>query len=313
MAQFDSAQSALGFVVDQTRAINATVYRAEYPDVDYAALVPVDSSAPEWASGMITYMTDTVGKAEFVSGMAKDIPLADVVRGKSDANYELAALGYEFSLEEINQAALLGIPLSSLKADAARRGAMEMLFGLAMIGETRKNMAGLLNSALVTSGLVAQNAGATSRLWSAKTPQEILKDFDDLLTGAYIASLTVELADTILISPERLAYLNTRTMSDTNSETVLSFIIRTNIYKLTTGRDLTIRAVRQLSTLGTGTTQRMVAYSRNPRNVAFHLPMPHKFIPIWQNGPMNFLVPGIMRTGGTEWRRPGSARYADGF
>lgn len=313
MAQFNSAQEAMGFVQDQAKAINATVYAAEYPDHDYASLIPTDSSAPEWSAGMITYLTDTVGKAQFVSGMAKDIPLADVIRGQSDVNYELAALGYEFSLEEINRAALLGIPLTTLKADAAREGAMEMLYEIALIGRTTKGMAGLLNNASVTSGLVALNAGATSRLWTQKTPNEILRDFDDLLTGGYIASKTIELADTLLISPERMAYLNTRTVSDTNSETLLTFIKRTNIYTMITGQELTIRAVRFLSTLGAGGTQRMVAYKRNPRTLTFHLPMPHKFLPVWQNGPMNFMVPGIFRTGGTEIRRPGAIRYADGF
>lgn len=313
MAQFNTAQEAMGFVQSQAKAINATVYAAEYPDHDYGALIPTDSSAPDWSAGMITYLTDTVGKAEFIAGGAKDIPLADVIRGQSDVNYELAGIGYGFDLEEINRAALLGIPLTTLKADAARQASMEMLYDVAMIGNTRKNLTGLLNSAAVVQGLVAQNAGATSRLWSAKTSQEIIKDFDDLITGGWIASKQVELADTILISPERMAYLNIRLVNDSNSETLLSFVKRTNIYTLTTGLELTIRAVRWLSTLGSGGTQRMVAYKRNPRVVTFHLPMPHRFLPVWQNGPMSFLMPGIFRVGGVEIRRPGAVRYADGF
>ena len=313
MPQFNNAQEAMGFVQDQAKAINTVVYAAEYPDHDYASLVPVDSSAPEWAAGMITYMTDTVGQAQFLSGMGKDVPLADVIRGQSDTNYELAGIGYEFSLEEINRAALLGIPLTTLKADAAREASMEMLYSLALVGSTAKGMAGLLNSAAVTSGLVANNAGATSRLWVNKTADEIRTDVDDLLTGGYIASKTVELADTLLLSPERMAYLNKVTVSSTNSETLLSFIARTNIYTMITGQPLTIRACRPLTTLGAGSTQRMVAYKRNPRTLTFHLPMPHKFLPVWQNGPMNFMVPGIFRTGGTEIRKPGAVRYADGF
>lgn len=313
MAQFNNAQEAMGFVQSQAKAINTTVYKAEYPDFDYASLVPVDSSAPEWSDGMITYLTDTVGQAQFISGMAKDIPLADVIRGQSSVDYELAALGYDFSLEEVNRAALLNMPLTSMKADAARQGAMELLYTLALFGNTAKGKAGLLNSAAAVQGLVAQNAGATSRLWSQKTPKEILADIDAILTGGYVGTNGVELADTLLLSVERLQFLNATTMSDTNSETILSFIMRTNIYKAITGRELTIRAVRGLSTLGAGGTQRMAAYRRDPRTAVFHLPMPHKFLPVWQNGPMNFLVAGIMRTGGTELRRPGAMRYADGF
>ena len=123
----------------------------------------------------------------------------------------------------------------------------------------------------------------------------------------------VELVPTFHWPPERLAYLNSQTMSSTNSETILSFVKRTNIYTLLTGQELMIRAVRQLSTAGASGGQRMVAYKRSPRTLKFHLPMPHKFLPIWQNGPMNFLVPGIMRTGGVEILKPGAMRYADAF
>lgn len=313
MPQFSNAQQAMGFVTDQTKAINATVYKSEYPDHNYAELVPVDSSAPEWSTGMVTYLTDYAGAAQFISGMGGDMPLVSMQRGKVSVDYELAALGYDFTLEEINQAAMLGMNLTSDYAEAAREGAQQMLYSLAMVGNTSKNMTGLCNASGVTYGNVALNGGATSRLWADKTAAEILTDIDSLLTGTYTSSLTVELPDTLLVSPERLAYLNSQTMSSTNSETILSFIKRTNIYTLLTGQELMIRAVRQLSTAGASGSQRMVAYKRSPRTLKFHLPMPHKFLPIWQNGPMNFLVPGIMRTGGVEILKPGAMRYADAF
>jgi len=313
VAQFANAQEAMGFVQDRTKAINATVYAVEYPEHDFASLVPTDTSAPEWSTGMITYLTDYTGAAQWINGMSKDIPLADLQRGQSTVDFAMAGIGYDFNLEEINHAALQGIPLTTSKADAARELSMQKLYNVALYGDPLKGMTGLLNSTAVTAGLVAQNAAADSRLWSAKTPTEVLKDINDLLTGVYIDSNTVEMADTLLLSPERLQYLGSTTMSSTNSETLLAFIMRTNIYKLTTGLELTIRAVRGLSTAGAGGTQRMCAYRRTERTVVFHLPMSPRFLPVWQNGPMNFLVPGIFRTGGTEIRRSGSVRYADGF
>jgi hypothetical protein len=55
----------------------------------------------------------------------------------------------------------------------------------------------------------------------------------------------------------------------------------------------------------------MVAYKKDPKVLKLHLPMPHRFLPIWQNGPFNFVIPGIFRTGGIEIRRPGAVRYLD--
>lgn len=310
--QFANAQEAMGYVVDQTYRINAEVYEQEYPDYDYASLVPVDSTGPEWVRGVITYTTGKVGRAAWQSAKAKDVPLADVTRGRTDQVIDMAAIGYGYDLEEINHASMLGMNLSNMKADSARQAYAEFMYNLALFGDTPKGWYGLLNSTAVTSGLVAQNAGATSRLWSAKTHAEIISDINSLLTGIYTGSQTVEMANTILMSPERLAYLAERTIDGTTM-TVLQFILANNIYTLTTGQQLTIRAVRNLSTAGASATQRMVAYRRDPKVVKLHLPMPHRFLPAWQDGPLSIQVPGIFRTGGIEILRPGAVRYADGF
>jgi hypothetical protein len=44
-----------------------------------------------------------------------------------------------------------------------------------------------------------------------------------------------------------------------------------------------------------------------------HIPMPHRFLPVWQTGPMFYEVPGIFRLGGLEIRRPKAVRYVDGI
>jgi hypothetical protein len=41
--------------------------------------------------------------------------------------------------------------------------------------------------------------------------------------------------------------------------------------------------------------------------------MTHRFLPVWQTGPLVFDVPGIFRFAGVEIRRPKSVRYVDGI
>lgn len=311
--EFATAQEALGFVTDQTYRINANVYAVQYPELNYAELVPVNSEGPEWSSGVITYTTDSGGKAAWFSGKAKDMRLAEVTRGRTETTFDMAGIGYEFDLEEVNRASLVGQPLTNQKADAARRGANEFIHTAALTGDASKGFKGLLNHASPTQGNVALNAGAASRLWADKTPTEIMADINTVLTGIYTGSLTVEMADTLLLPIERLLYLGQRTMSDTNSETILNFIARSNAYTMVTGRQLTIRGVRELITAGASSTARMVAYRRDPAILEFYLPMPHRFLPVWQNGPVNFLIPGIFRLGQLDIKRPASVRYADGF
>jgi hypothetical protein len=313
MPEFATAQDALGYVTDQTYRINADVYATQYPELNYAELVPVNSNGPEWASGVITYVTDIAGKAAWFSGGAKDMRLADVIRGKTEQTFDMAGIGYEFNLEEVNRAALVNQPLTNQKADAARRAGLEFIHSAALFGDTLKNFAGLVNSAAVTQGLVANNAGATSRLWVNKTPDEILADINGVITGIYTGSATVEMADTLLLPVDSFLYLGQRRVDPTMPETIVNFLQRSNAFSLVTGRPLTIRGVNRLETQGAGATRRMVAYRRDPSVVEFHNPMPHRFLPLWQNGPLNFLTPGIFRIGGCEFKRPASIRYADGF
>ena len=98
----------------------------------------------------------------------------------------------------------------------------------------------------------------------------------------------VELADTIYLPDEALNYIAATPYSATTMETILSFVMRTNLYTLTTGRPLTILSVRELSTAATASgvagTGRMVVYKNDENFVKLHLPMPHRFLPVYQDG-----------------------------
>lgn len=75
---------------------------------------------------------------------------------------------------------------------------------------------------------------------------------------------------------------------------------------------MTIRGVPQLDEATAG-ARRMVVYRRDSEVLKFHLPMPLRFLPVWQTGPILFEVPGIFRTGGLEIRLPGAVRYITGI
>lgn len=314
MPEFATAQDAMGFVTDQTYRINSEVYAIQYPELAYEEFLPVNTSGPEWGKGVISYVSSGAGEAAWFAGGADDMRLAEVRRGKIDTQFEMAGIGYQYNLEEINTAALVpGTNLSNQKAEAARFGSKSFLYDIAITGDAAKGMVGLINAALVVAGFVPADGAANSRLWSAKNADLIVRDVNGTLTGIWTGSNTVEMADTLLLSPSRMLFLAQTRLDQYGTETLLAFIMRTNVYTLTTGRPLMVRAVRQLETAGAGGSQRMVAYRRDPRVVEFHLPMPHKFMPVWQNGPLNFVIPGIFRTGGNEIKRPNAMRYADGF
>lgn len=310
---------ALAFVTAQAFKINQRVYEARYPDWDFGRLIYVDTSGPEWAPGVLTYTSDMSGRADWQAAGAKDIPLADVSQDYQTKTFHLAAIGYQFNIEEVNTT--MGFPGAALpdrRARAARLAYMKFMYDLTVKGDAKKGLGGLINYSGVTKTDAAADGDGSVKYWVAsdgtgkKTPAQIVRDINVALQGAWLDTKQIELADTILLPVEAYNYIAATPYSATTMETILSFVQRTNLYTLQTGRPLTIRTVPELSTGDdSGTLGRLVAYKNDPEYVKLHLPMPHRFLPVYQDGPLNFQIPGIFRTGGVELLSTTGVRYVD--
>lgn len=314
MNMFD-AQAALGFLLSQTSHIEQQVWEKKYPDLTYAEDIPVDSSAHPWAKTITYFSSDKVGKAALLHGRANDFPLVDIERTKFETEIVMAGIGYDYSIEELNQAQMV-VPRANLTADkasAARRAYEEFVDGVAYTGGGIAGFTGLINYAGITPTDVADGAGPADTTWETKTADEILKDVNETLTGIWTASNTVELADTLLLPLSTYAFISTKRLDATMTMTVLEYIQKANVYTMQTGKPLRIRARRELETAGVGSpnSKRMIAYKRDPEVVKMHIPMPLRFLPAFQVSPMVVQVPGIFRVGGVDVRRPGAFRYRD--
>ncbi|WP_333571319.1 DUF2184 domain-containing protein [Sphingomonas sp.] len=315
----DAQQATLGFVFNQSLAINTRVYETAFSDLDFGRLVFVDTSSPEFAPGLVTFVSSSVGSANWYSGAAKDIAKADITRDRVETRFHMASVGYSYNIEEVGQAQLMGMNLDAGKALAARRAYTEFMWNVTLTGDATKNILGLANQSVVTTGTAPADGTGSVTTWfdgsgnATKTPTQIVRDINNVLTGVYTGSLTVEMADTILLPYSTISYLAATPMSSTNSETIMSFIMRTNIYTQMTGQQLTVRGVLGLDTAGAGSTKRMVAYANREDVVKLHLPMPHRFLPVATADSVHFDVPGIFRTGGVEVLRTGAFRYLDGI
>jgi len=306
-ANFWDAQSALGFVLSQTSHIEAGVNEIVYPDIQYPALIPVDTSAHPFAKSVTYFSGDKFGEAGWINGNAGDIPLAGVEHTKFETPVYTAGIGYGYGWEEINQAQMLGMPLSNQLAMAARRAYEEMVDRVALLGDTKKNFQGLINNSAVTAD------SALNGDWDgASTADEILADVNEAILDTAMDTKYTGVADTLLLPFAKLNRLATLRLGDTTM-TVLNFLRENNTYTAMTGKELVIRGVRGLETAGSGSTNRMVAYRRDPSVLKLHIPMPHRFLPAHQKTPLYFEVPGVFRLGGLDIRLPKEVRYKDGI
>jgi hypothetical protein len=311
----DAAQQALSFVVQQAQYIEPQVYEVAYPEIQYPNLVPIDSSGNEWMKSIAFLSLDKVGQANWFNHLAADVPFADVMLNKFEQGIEMAAIGYYWTLEETGQEAMISGPTINRvmeRAKAARRASEEMIDRIAFFGDTTKGWTGLTNDPNVTiTGAPADGTGS-SALWSTKTANQMARDINLILSGVYTASLTTEIADTLLLPPDRFTALAQSLVTNT-AVTGLNLVQQGNAYTALSGNPLTIRTVRGLETAGAGGVARAIAYRRDPQILKLHLPMPFNFRSPMQVTALRFDVPGIFRTGGVEVRRPKSMQYLDGI
>jgi len=230
---------------------------------------------------------------------------------------EMAAIGYRYTLEEVAQAMNTpGLNLTADKATACRRAYEEFVDGVALRGSAAKNMQGLINSSLITATTApadgVQNGATNSTAWANKTNQQIIRDINSAMMGIATGTNWLYYADTILLPPAVLVGMAGRII-EYSSMTLLDWIKQYNVLTVQTGRQVTIAGVRGLETAGLGGITRMVAYRRDPSVLKMWIPMPHRFLPVWQRGPLVFDVPGIFRLGGIEIRMPAAMRYLDGI
>jgi hypothetical protein len=309
----DAPQRALNFLLAQAQRIERQAYAIRYRDIQYPELVPIDYTGPEWITGVTYFSMDMVGRAAWFNAKADDVPHADVLREKFDVTVSMGGIGYEYDLQELNQAMFNNIDLRADKAAAARRAAEEFIDKVAILGDSSKGYAGLVNNASVTAGSAATTGTGSATTFLSKTPDNVLADFNTALTGMFTGTQGAEMADTVLLPYTQLNDIGTRRIDAVNQTTILEWVKRNNVYTLTTGQEITIRGVFGLETAGSGGTPRMVAYRRDPTVVQMYIPMPFQFLAAYQTGPLKFEVPGIMRLGGVDVRRPKAMRYIDGI
>lgn len=305
----DAKLAQLGFAESQTSHIETAVNAALHPDIQYPQLIPVDTSAHEFAASVTYYSTDKYGRAGWVNGNANDIPVAGTEMAKHETMVHMAGIGYSWGFQELGQAMMLGRKLQADDAMAARRAYEEMVDRVALLGDAGKSFEGLINTASVTVEAVAFGD------WNTDSPEladHMIADVNKALLGVGTDTGYTSHANTLLVSHEKMERLGSVRISGTD-KTAFEYIMRNNVYTMTTGQPLTIRTVRGLNSAGAGGTSRMVAYRRDANVLKLHIPMPHRFLPVYQDGALNMVVPGVFRLGGLDVRRPKEMRYIDGL
>lgn len=324
--QITDAQG-LAYLRQQTHVLSNRAFEQEYDLINWRELVPVNTDYPEWASGVDFQISDMTGAAQWQSGYSKDVPLADVRLISVSASFAMYAVGYRYNVEEVGKAMFAGFPLTARKAIAARQSADIFCAETALYGGGHPGWSGLINATGVTPGISPNTGTGSARNWvdssgvGLKTPEQIVAEMNALLIGApsstgVLASL---IGNTILLPPLAYQYIATTPFGVTSpNATILQWFMANNIYTTRTGQPVVIRELPALATAATTTSPanvagqgRAVGYRNSPDAMELPMPMPYQFQPVYQDGPLQWAIPGIGRVGQLIQIRD-TIRYSDG-
>jgi len=204
-----------------------------------------------------------------------------------------------YTVLELESAAKLGRPVDEQKYKALQLAHQMEIDEMVYYGDTPGAFYGLVNSNnrtttdAVTNVANVANGAAGSPLWTQKTPDEILQDFNEVLTSVWAAAGWAILPDTILIPPADFGYIATQKVSNAGNVSILNYVLENNITARQGGSTLDIKSLKWCLGTGVGGTvttggvghDRMVVYTKDKDRVRYPMTMlsktPLQYDSIW--------------------------------
>jgi hypothetical protein len=203
-----------------------------------------------------------------------------------------------YTVLELESAAKLGRPVDEQKYKALQLAHQMEIDEMVYFGDTPGAFFGLVNSNsrttpdAVTNVANVANGAFGSPLWTSKTPDEILQDFNEALTSAWAAAGWAVLPDSILIPPTDFGYIATQKVSNAGNVSILNYVLENNITARQGGATLDIKPLKWCLGTGVGGTvtlanghDRMVIYTKDKDRVRYPMTMlsktPLQYDSIW--------------------------------
>jgi hypothetical protein len=191
-----------------------------------------------------------------------------------------------YTVLELESAAKLGRPVDEQKYRALQLKHQMDIDEMVYFGDTPGGYYGLVNSDnrtgndKVTNTANVANGALGSPLWTKKTPDEILQDFNEVLTSAWAATGWAILPSDVLLPPAAFGYISTQKVSNAGNVSILNYVLENNITARQGGATLDIKPLKwcigtgAAGTLGTSDGHdRMVAYTNDKERVRYPMTM----------------------------------------
>lgn len=139
------------------------------------------------------------------------------------------ALEIKYTILELESAAKIGRPIDQQKYNGMKLKHDMDTDEQVYIGDTSTGDTGLINNSLVTNVTNLPVGDSGSALWSSKTPDEVLADFNFAITSVWTASAYAVMPNRVLLPPAQFGALATAKVSDAGNVSVLKYVEENNV------------------------------------------------------------------------------------
>lgn len=201
-----------------------------------------------------------IGKdATAIAGLALDI-------GKTANPLTLWGMQIGWTIPELESAQKLGRPVDQQKFQGMQLKYQMDIDEMVYIGDSTLGLTGMLNHANMSNV-----TNATTGTWSSATADQILADINELLSSVWAASGYAICPDSLRLPPAKFGFLVSQKVSSAGNISILEYVKANCISTSINGRPLDIQPLKWLYQRGSGSTDRMYAYTKDPMRIRYPL------------------------------------------
>lgn len=294
------------FFAQELQKVKAKTYDVKTPANNAMSIFPVTSEADPGADTVAFDSYDSVGMAKIITNYADDLPRADVKAQRTIVKVFDIATSYGYSIKDIRRAKMTGKPLTTRKAESARRANDALVNKIAFQGDAEHGILGIFKHPNITKYVLPADGEGSATTWDKKTPVQILRDMNNAVSMIVDITKGVEIPDTILLPIDKYNIIATTLLPDSGEQTILSFFQEKNPYIQT------IKSIHEASGAGTGGKDIMFIYRNDENALSLEIPLPfEQLAPQRKN--LEMVIPCDSSTAGVMVYYPLSICMAEGI
>ncbi|WP_419636502.1 major capsid family protein [Thiolapillus sp.] len=205
----------------QLRYMEAQLYETKYPALKSREIFPIDYAVPAGAKEAGYDMWDGYGEAKVIDNYSDDLPMVGVSMSRSIGPIAGFGVGADYSIQDIREAQMAGMPLNAFKLRVARRAWEIRLDNIALNGIPDVKIPGFLS----ISDVPTSTASGTTTSWANKDGEAMLKDMYKMVTDTRNLTNGVEEPNRLVMSDRNYSrIMQTRVSQYTDKKVLPEFL-----------------------------------------------------------------------------------------